>query len=57
MSNKNYYGEQFEGMIIIGMSIIIVASMFGAAVLMANGMKECRSSDYTYCGEKAVEHH
>lgn len=57
MSKRSYYGEQYEGMIIGVMSLIIIVSLLGACSLMNKAKEGCRVSEYTYCGEKEVEHH
>lgn len=57
MSKRSYYGEQFEGMIIAGMSFIIIVSMLGACSLMRTNLHKCQATDYTYCGENETTHH
>jgi len=57
MANEKYYGEKFEGPLITGICIFIVLSMAGAWSLMSKETHGCRVSEYTYCGETAVEHH
>lgn len=58
MNKQSYYGENFEGMIITGMSLLIILALIGAWSLMSQPLhEECSAMTYTYCGPSAEKPH
>lgn len=48
-SAQPYYGERFEPVLIIILSLLIVASFLGVAWIWHTYQPECRAMEYTYC--------
>ena len=51
------YNEKFETGIIVTMSLLIILSFVGVAVLWKANPPHCETMKYTYCGEEEKGHH